>query len=256
MLNRVGTPTVTSMVSDDEWRLSRIATQWSLVREAHGELAGDAVSARRTLLDHYGGAVKRYLLGALRDIDAAEELSQEFALRLLRGDFRRVAPDRGRFRDYVKSVLGNLVNDHVRAQQRRPQTLTDTALAALPPADSSTDPPSFEICMRDAVLARTWAALEQAQPPYHAVLLLRVEHVDLSSSQMAQRLSSTTGAHWTADRVRKTLERARTKFADLLLDEVSSSLDCTTTDDLSEALVELDLLKHCRTALARRAAKD
>jgi DNA-directed RNA polymerase specialized sigma24 family protein len=243
------------MVPDSQlWRLSRIPTQWSLIREAHGELAGAAVTARRTLLDHYCAAVNRYLLGAVRDTDAADELSQEFALRLLRGDFWRVASDRGRFRDYIKSVLMNLVNDHAHAQRRHPQTLTESVVAAVPAADAATDGPSFDECMRDAMLARTWAALEQDQPRYHAVLLLRVDHTDLASSELAQRLSSTTGTRWTAVTARKTLERARSRFADLLLDEVSTSLDCTNTDDLREALVELDLLKYCRTALARRTA--
>jgi RNA polymerase sigma-70 factor (ECF subfamily) len=240
------------MVPHDQlWRLSRIATHWSLVREAHGDMTGVAIEARRRLLEHYGGSVHRYLLGAVRDADAADELSQEFALRLLRGDFWRVAPERGRFRDYLKTVLMNLTNDHFDSLKRRPNALSDSAVAAVF-ADAPGDAPSFDECLRDAILARTWAALALDQPRYHAVLLLRVDHAELSSTELAEQLSATTGERWTSDTARKTLERARTRFADLLLDEVAASLDCSDTDDLREALVELDLLKHCQSALARR----
>jgi hypothetical protein len=52
----------------------------------------------------YHRAVHRYLLGALRDEDAAEELFQEFALRFVRGDFRWADRGRGRFRDEAAEV--------------------------------------------------------------------------------------------------------------------------------------------------------
>src|SRR3712207_7176976 len=55
---------------------------------------------------------------------AAEELLQEFAVRFLRGDFRRADPQRGRFRDYVKTALIHLVIDHQRAEQARSEEHT------------------------------------------------------------------------------------------------------------------------------------
>src|SRR5688500_14765658 len=88
-----------------EQRLSRITTLWSVVGQAHGgATAGTASAARRVLMERYRGAAYRYLLGAVRSPDAADELFQEFALRFVRGDFRRADPDRGRFRDYVKAA--------------------------------------------------------------------------------------------------------------------------------------------------------
>src|SRR5947209_14466079 len=69
--------------------LTQIKTHWTMLFQAHrGE--GDAVTAaQHKLLLRYHGAVYRYLLGTLRDPDAAEELSREFAVRFLRGDFKR-----------------------------------------------------------------------------------------------------------------------------------------------------------------------
>src|SRR5689334_39542 len=99
-------------------RLSRINTMWTMVRQAHDQGSGTADSAQRILMDRYCAAVHRYLLGAIRDEEAADELFQEFALRFLRGDFRRTEAGKGRFRDYVRTVLIHLVNDHHRARRK------------------------------------------------------------------------------------------------------------------------------------------
>ena len=57
----------------NEDRLSRIETLWSVVRQAHDGAASDSRSAaQKQLLEQYGGAVRRYLLAALRNQDAAD----------------------------------------------------------------------------------------------------------------------------------------------------------------------------------------
>ena len=63
-------------------RLSRITTLWSVVCRAHDGSGEAAVSAQRQLLDRYGGAVRRYLQAVVRTSEAADELFQEFAVRL------------------------------------------------------------------------------------------------------------------------------------------------------------------------------
>src|SRR5690606_11807256 len=92
-------------------RLSQISTQWSQLRQAFGSSSHTARSSMDATIERHCGAVYRYLLGATRDEEAAEELFQEFALRFLRGDFANVRPERGRFRRYLKTVLINMVND-------------------------------------------------------------------------------------------------------------------------------------------------
>jgi DNA-directed RNA polymerase specialized sigma24 family protein len=122
-------------------RLSQLSTLWSQVCQAHHGPEEAMRSARQRLLERYGGAARRYLLGALREPDAADDLLQEFALRLLRGDFRRADPDRGRFRNFLKTTLFRLVVHFRRRQQRRPVPLLDAAAAACvadpEPADCS-----------------------------------------------------------------------------------------------------------------------
>ena len=48
-------------------RLSRIQTLWTVVRRAHAGSEAAVHSAQEQLLNRYGGAVRRYLIGALRD---------------------------------------------------------------------------------------------------------------------------------------------------------------------------------------------
>ena len=105
------------------------------------------------------------------------------------------------------------------------------------------------------MLERTWAALAEANPAYHAVLLCRVEYPDLASAQVAERLTTQLGKPLTADWVRKTQQRAHEKYADLLLDEVAYSLGDATPEQLREELRELELLKYCRSALVRRGCQ-
>src|SRR5947209_19954052 len=103
--------------------LGDIATHWTVVRQAH-QGSGEAVDrAKQELMERYSGAVYRYLLGALRDQHAADDLFQEFSLRFLRGDFRNANPERGRFRDFVKTSIFHLIVDHQKQRKKQPLPL-------------------------------------------------------------------------------------------------------------------------------------
>src|SRR3954464_7283198 len=103
--------------------LSEIQTIWSVVDRAHHDTGEPARRALHDLIQRYRGAIYRYLRRAVRDPDAAEELAQEFSLRILRGDFRQADPRRGRFRDYLKTALFHLVIDYQRRQRSHPGPL-------------------------------------------------------------------------------------------------------------------------------------
>jgi DNA-directed RNA polymerase specialized sigma24 family protein len=239
--------------------LSHISTLWGLVRDAH-EAGGKAVTqAQERLMERYAGAVHRYLLGAMRDPDAADELFQEFSLRFLRGDFRNADPRRGRFRDFVKAALFHLLVDHQRGRRKQPGPLSPGVAepAVLDPStpDAERD---FLKSWREELMARTWVALEQlertAGQPHHTVLRFRADNPLLSSEELAGQVGARLGRPFSVHAIRQALHRAREKFADLLLKEVVQSLEGPTRERVEEELQALELFTYCREALRRRYA--
>jgi RNA polymerase sigma-70 factor (ECF subfamily) len=238
-------------------RLSAIATRWTVVSQANQGAGPEAGAAQQAVLDRYGGAIRRYLAGAARDPDAADELYQEFAYRLLNGDLRGADRRRGRFRDFVKGVLFHLVADYHARKQRQPRPLPpDYAEAAVESVPLAGEEEAFLTSWRDELLARSWAALAEIEKAsgqsHYTVLRFRADHPDLASGQMADRLGPVLNRRLTAAGVRQALHRAREKFADLLLDEVARDLDDPTPEHLEDELNTLGLLDHCRPALERR----
>src|SRR3954470_18004769 len=99
------------MSDADDVRLSQLVTRWTLL--LHSQRPGAAAAA---LLPRYWAAVYRYVAGVLGEA-AAEEVCQEFCLRFVRGDFRHARPERGRFRDYVRTAVIHLISEF-RARRR------------------------------------------------------------------------------------------------------------------------------------------
>jgi RNA polymerase sigma-70 factor (ECF subfamily) len=223
---------------------------WTVLEQAHAEAA--EATARQVLLDRYGGAVHRYLLAALRDPHAADDLAQEFALNLVRGAFHNVNPERGRFRDYVKTVLFHLVSQYRQKLKRRGQPLSPESPEISHLAAPLEDPlAAFNESWRQDLLARAWEALAQTQPTFYEVLRHRAAHPALASGPLAEQLSSRLGKSLTAAGVRQTLRRARERFADLLIEQVAHSLRSPAAEQIEQELRELNLLAYCQPALAR-----
>lgn len=241
--------------------LSRISTLWTVVAQAKGGPAEAVTAAQEELMRRYRRAVYRYVLGALGNADAADELAQEFALRFLRGDCRGANPERGRFRDFVKGILVHMIVDYHRRQRTQPQPLLhDPGESGLLPDESDGLDRQFLHSWREELLARTWEALaafeKETGKPFHAVLRFRIQHPELRSPEMAEQLSALLGHRVTAAWVRQTLHRGRDKFAELLLTEVADTLQDPTSQELVEELSDLGLLTYCETALKRYQQKN
>jgi RNA polymerase sigma-70 factor (ECF subfamily) len=241
-------------------RLSRISTCWTGIFTAHQGPPDAALQAQQQLLQRYHRAIYRYALGALRDPDAADDLCQELALRLVRGDFRQADPSRGRFRDYVKTALYHLIVDHQNRRKKQPAPLPDQSVAGDSDLNEAESDREFTERWRAELLSRTWEALAKVEQetgrPLYTVLKLRAVETDLSSDQMAERLSAKLGKPVNATAGRQMLHRAREKFANLLLEEVARSLQTSEPDRLEQELADLDLLAYCRSALDRRGRAE
>lgn len=236
-------------MADPAQRFSEISTHWSLIFRAHAAENPAAAGARADLLARYGAAVYRFLLNQVRDPEVADELSQEFALRVLRGDFRRASPDRGHFRALLQAALANLVTDdhRRRAARHRPLPPDSPFFAELPAAESAGD--GFAPFWRDELLAHAWEGLARHQAEQggmqYAVLRGRADHPDLSSAELAAVLGERLGQPLRAEAVRQTLRRARATFAELLRAEVGRSLETDEPAQVDRELAELGLLAYC-----------
>jgi len=159
-------------------RLSRISTIWSVVDQAQRSPDDRPGSALVTLFEALSGSCLPLLAGRRAESDVADELFQEFALRLVRGAFRSADPKRGRFRDYLKTTLYHLVVDYQRRQRRSPARLhsefSEPAAAAWEPAQSDDQ---FVQSWRDEILAKAWTSLGEREraggQPYFSVLQFR-----------------------------------------------------------------------------------
>lgn len=229
-------------------RLSGISTMWTVLRAAHGDSPESAAAAKEILLARYGGAVRRYLLGLLRDPHAADDLTQEFAIRLLTGGFHGADPNKGRFRNYVKTTLFHLVSGYLRKQRAGPGPLANEALveAEQRSSDPAVADAGFDQAWRAELLSRTWSALANAHTTYHTVLQARAAHPSLSSDDLAPKVTEMLGKPITPANLRQTLKRARDLFAELLVDEVSRSLNTPTPEGVDEELAELNLLQYVK----------
>src|SRR5262245_61301962 len=217
-------------------RLDRISTSWSLLEQAN-EGGDTASAARRLLVERYGGAVRRYLGAILRDDAAADDLAQEFALALVQGKLATASPERGRFRDYVRAVAMHLVSAYRRRQKRVPQTVSHQPDVVA----GSEDEHAFRQGWRDELLARTWEALNQANPTFFVVLHARATHPDVPLAELVQILTPQLGREPTAESLRQTVHRARLLFADLLLGEVAQSLTQPGQEEIARELEDLNL---------------
>ena len=191
----------------------------------------------------------------MRDEAAADEAYQEFALRFVKGDYASADPQLGKFRSFLKTILSRLVIEHFRKRKRSKSIPLGSAITEpVAPVDETSEE-EFTKVWRDELLRRAWDALaaseRQTGKPIYTVMDQRVTHPELSSAELAVRLSSQLDKTITPSNLRVMLHRARDEFAHRLLDEVSNTLDQPLRSDIEEELIELRLLKYCQPALEK-----
>jgi RNA polymerase sigma factor (sigma-70 family) len=202
----------------------------------------------------YAAAIRRYLAGMLNDPDEADEVAQDAMVRLLKGDFAGADPDRGRFRDLLKTAVRNMVRDHWAKQKRRHHA--GAALDVLADDSDVKLETAWLSAWQANVLDHAWGALkdfERENPgnPAYTLLKLRSDFPDETSEQLAERLSNRLGTVVNAVHGRQLLRRARVRFAELLTKEIALGLDEATPERIEEELAALGLLEHVRPFLAR-----
>jgi len=238
-----------------EPRLSELSTQWTMLFQAHHGTPEQVNDALRLMMLRYSGAVHRYLLKTVGDPDEAQELDQEFALRFLKGGFLKYDPNVGRFRDYVKGAVRNLMIDYHRRKGKTRRLDTEMEMAVVGASGLEDLDERIIDAWRDDLLDRAWNALadfeKRTGQPYHTVLRFKVTHPEDTSAQMAETLAPKLGRPLSPGACRQLLQRAREKWAGSLIDEVKVSLKEPTRDNVEEELADLRLLHLCKPVLKR-----
>lgn len=218
--------------------LTEIPTTWTTIRIAHGE--GPArTSAMNQLIGRYHDAVGRYLHVKLRDQNLADEVAQEFWAKLLTNKLAGADPSKGRFRDYLRTVLHRLIIDHFRGKR----------VQQLPPGDlldPSSPDDEFVHVWRESVIKRVWSRLEtyEVNTPknrYATVLHLRVGAPDAPIEELAKKLGDQLNARVSPEAFRKTLQRARAKFLELLIQELRETIHPAEQEDIEAEIFDLGL---------------
>jgi RNA polymerase sigma-70 factor (ECF subfamily) len=221
-----------------EDRLTEIPTSWTTISSAHTP-GPKSQAAMEELVGRYHDAVTRYIHLKVRDKHLADEVLQEFWTKLLTGKLAGADRTKGRFRDYLRTVLHRLIIDHFRSRK----------LQSLPPGDlldASRPDADFDQVWRETVINRVWSRLEtyQASTPknrYATVLQLRRDHPKASIDEIAVKLSEMTRTQVTPEAFRKNLQRARAKFIELLVQELRETIHPTTTQDIEDEIYDLGL---------------
>ncbi|MFO0814562.1 MAG: sigma-70 family RNA polymerase sigma factor [Gemmatales bacterium] len=227
-------------------RIDAISTRWSLVRRAH--VAGKpetASEARQVLVMRYAPAVRKYLGAILKNSEQADELSQEVMVRLLRGDLAGADPDRGRFRDLLKTAVRNLAHKHW--EKSKVRKTVDAEIDYVTEENSSDV--DWQAAWQGTVIDHVWGRLQVEERnekgvPAYSVLQLRTQYPDESSEQLAARYSQEAGSTIRPDAWRQMLRRARVKFAEVLVEEVRMGLDDPSADSVQEELAAMGLLEY------------
>jgi RNA polymerase sigma-70 factor (ECF subfamily) len=199
----------------------------------------------------YARAIQKYVVAIVRDSHDAEEVAQDFLVRVFDKGFCPENVSRGRFRDYLKSAVRYVAISHLR--RRRPSELTEEMLASIIQPNSDADR-TWLSEWHDCLLERVWQSLElhQQQTPdnlFYSVLRLHIDNPDASSGEHAAKLSEQIGRPIRADVFRQQLRRARKHFAKLIVEEVRQTLQYPTADSVEQELIDLDLMPFVRDYL-------
>jgi RNA polymerase sigma-70 factor (ECF subfamily) len=212
-------------------------THWSLVLAARDRAAPESRDALAALCATYWYPLYAFVRRRGHDADQAQDLTQEFFVRLLEKDYLQVVDrDKGKFRAFLLAAFGHfLLNeyDRAKAQKRgggREFIPLDFEAAegrySLEPAHALTPERLFErrwaLTLLDQVLARLRAEMVQAgkeQLYENLKVYLMMDTSAESYAGLAEELGQSAGA------VKVAVHRLRKRYRALLREEIARTVD-------------------------------
>jgi hypothetical protein len=241
----LGRPSMTEQPRHDlRGGLDQIETDWAMVHEpAH-------------IVMRYANAIQHYLNALIKNKHDAEEVAQDFFLWVSQHGLPRARKDRGRFRDYLKTIVRHAALNFL--TRNRPARRTSVDLHSLPAPEATCIPDQEWILhWRSCLLSRTWRRLKRYQERtpdnlFYTVLRLSLTNSNATSETLAERTAQLSNRPIRADAFRKQLSRGRRMFAQFLVNEIIKTLDKPTPEDIEEELLDLGLLAYVRDFLPLR----
>ena len=226
-------------------RLDVIPTLWSMVQQAHAVGDGSVTAARQALVLRYAKALRRYVGAIVKDQEQADELTQDVMMKLMQGNFAGADPTLGRFRDFLKTAVRNMIRNHWAKSARRKTSPLETDAA------DDVEAEAWDREWQTNVLDHAWSALKDHEqrnptPPSYTVLRLRTDEPDATSEELATLLSRQLGTPIRADACRQLLRRARVRFAELLIAEVRVALSNPSVEAVADELIALGLWEYVK----------
>lgn len=209
--------------TDRTIQLARHSTRWSQADSAGGYTM------------RYITAMRNYLIDLWGDGEAADK-----SLVLLLGHLSSKGfgeSDKGRLRDY----LLRSARAAAAAQYRREPT------ADIPPVEQmQVEDPAWIQNWQECLLARVWRALERyehANPSdlQYTALRTATDHPKDTAAMWAVRVSQQSNTTISPKQFDEILQAAKLRFAQLIADEVTDTLESPTTADVNAELAALGL---------------
>ena len=215
--------------------LNRISTRWT------------AVSNPTLFVRRYGRAIRKYIATLVRDPNDAEEVEQEFMLRMVQKGFHTADSNKGKFRYYLITIVRNAAMQWLCRRNQLPMSAEGMEL--LPASvEAHTECTSD---WRKCIMKAAWKTLDKYQKRttgnlFCTVLRVSAQYPEVDSPALAKKVSEMTGQHLTPEAYRKQLSRARKRFADLIVQEVARTLVEPTLEGIKDELNCLDLMKYVK----------
>ena len=229
-------------------------TRWTLVVAAGDRQRKEARSALVSLCENYWYPLYAYLRRCGYSADKAQDLTQEFFVRVLEGRYLdRADPEKGRFRSFILTSLKFFVGDEgdrQRAQKRGGGVLVPLEFSSgeeryqREPAHDETPERIFErrwaLSVLDRVVERLRDEFMQHGRPEHfeRLKVFLLGQSDAPYAALAREMNTSEGA------LKVAIHRLRKRYRDLFRQEIAD-----TVADPAEVESEL---RYLATVLTRR----